>query len=203
MSKQLTVCVFAGAGGSPALVRDAETIGSMLAESGCHVFYGGSSRGVMGGLARGFKMGRNFYKTAARMTGVLPESIAKLKHFDPDLELIVKPDMPSRKAVFWECDSFLCLPGGFGTFDELFEILTETKLGHQQRRPIIIYNAGGFYDPLQRMFANMQWFGLASADRIQLAKFVTTPQEAVHATLAVTRQDSAPEKPEARLPGSE
>lgn len=176
----------------------------MFAEAGCHVFYGGSSRGVMGGLARGFKMGRNFYKTGARMTGVLPESIAKLKHFDPELELIVKPDMAQRKAVFWEnCDAFLCLPGGFGTFDELFEILTETKLGHVAPRPIVIYNAGGYYDPLKRMFANMQWFGLATADRIGLALFVSTPMEAVHATVTEPGKDSDSKEPASRLPRSE
>jgi uncharacterized protein (TIGR00730 family) len=189
------VCVFAGAGGSAALIRDAYTIGYNLAELGCHVYYGGSKRGVMGGLANGFVEGhgRNLFATSAdfetqsaneptkrpALTGVLPESIARLKHYDPAIDLVVTPDMPSRKAVFWQCDAFLCLPGGIGTCDELFEIWTHVKLGHERRRPIVVYNPAGFWDPLKQLLKNMMWHGTCPADRASLVQFTAQPIEAV------------------------
>jgi uncharacterized protein (TIGR00730 family) len=170
------VCVFAGARGSSDLYPDADHIGYGLSQRGCHIFYGGSSKGIMGSLAKGAVR-----SGIGRITGVLPESIAALKHYDPAIDLIVKPDMPSRKAVFWECDAFLCLPGGFGTLDELFEIATEMKLGHADRRPVVVYNQGGFYDGLKLQLLRMGWAGTMPAERLNIIKMVKTVQEAIDA----------------------
>lgn len=182
------VCVFAGARGGQELLPAAEQCGKLLAQAGYHVLFGGSSKGVMGALTRGV------LTEGGKITGILPASIASLKHYRDDIEIVVTADMPTRKAHFWECDAFLCLPGGFGTLDELFEIATETKLGHQDQRPIVVLNDGGFYDHLKALIDRMVWSGTMPRERANLVKFTRTPAEAI-AALAIPGQDHNPEIP--------
>jgi predicted Rossmann-fold nucleotide-binding protein len=94
--------------------------------------------------------------------------------------MVITPDMPSRKKVFWDnCTAFLCLPGGFGTCDELYELATETKLGHQERRPIVVYSPGGFFKPMQVMHDKMVHYGLMPQERADLITFTGDIDEAV------------------------
>lgn len=187
----MKVCVFAGARGGAELMSDNRLIGAELAKRGCQVYYGGSRKGVMGAVADGFKAWHLTHRPTTDdsgipdgwvdMIGVLPETIHRLGHFDPDVSNIITSDMPSRKLYFWQCDAFLCLPGGAGTMDELFEIWTETKLGHQKARPIVVFNQGGFYNGLLELIRRMHWSGTMPADRVNLVKFVNQPIEAVNA----------------------
>lgn len=195
------VCVFAGARGCPELLPDAEWFGAELAKRGHHVYFGGSNKGVMGALARGI------IAHGGQLTGVLPESIKRLRHYNPSLDLVTTPDMASRKAVFWQCDAFLCLPGSYGSLDELFEILTHVKLGHEQSRPVVVYNqqmsdGHGFYDGLDRMVRDMVRYGTMPPDRAELVRIVSERKDALNATVAMVGKNPVDTRAETGLAGS-
>ncbi len=152
----------------------AKEITSLLIRSNWDLIYGGSSRGVMGAVADTVK------ELGGKITGVLPKKIYELKHFDEEIETLVAETMATRKQIFWDrSDAYLALPGAYGTLDEISEILTLTKLGYLEPKPVVIYNGFGFYDPLRRLFQNMQDCGLMGSDRANLAQFADTPEEAV------------------------
>jgi len=175
----MRVCVFAGAGGTSSLVVDAESIGAALAATGAYVVYGGSNKGVMGGLARGV-LGAD-----GHLTGVLPAKLAALKHYPPSVSVLeVTPDMPTRKAHFWECDAFLCLPGGAGTLDELAEIWCLQKLGYTTPKPIVIYNGAGFWDALKLLVQDMVRHGMMPQERADMLTFVDRIDQVVPALMA-------------------
>lgn len=164
-----TVCIFAGARGKDHLFPDCALIAKALSLSGWDVWYGGSSKGVMGAVCSSVKA------VGGRITGVLPKKVADLNHYDPEIGMVIAQDMAERKSHFWKCDLFLCLPGAYGSMDELFEILTLTKLGYVEKRPIIIFNQFGMYDPLKQLFKNMVDHGLMGSDRADLVKFCDSP----------------------------
>lgn len=169
-----TVCIFAGAGGHESMFADNAWIATELVKSGWDIMYGGSSKGVMGAVCRAVK------EAGGRIIGVLPEKIAALKHYDPAIEMRVADDMAQRKAHFWECDAFLCLPGSYGTMDELFEVLTLTKLGYiSPARPIVIFDQDDFYTPIWDLIDNMYEKGFLSASRYDLLKFHRYPPAVV------------------------
>ena len=174
------VCVFAGARGTDHWQADARYIGQELARRQCHVFYGGSSKGVMGALADGVMS-----VVGGKITGVLPEKIAALKHYRPDIEIVSAKTMAERKAVFWNCDSFLCLPGGLGTMDELFEIWTLTKLGYQEHKPIVVFNQYGFYDPLRSVVNKMVDNRFMTHERSGMVLWADTANDAIDLTTQV------------------
>ena len=174
----MRVCIFAGAGGHATHSYDAYYIGVDLAAAGCHVVYGGSKRGVMGSVSGGALDGGGF------VTGVLPEKIAALKHYPAGINLITTPDMPTRKAHFWECDAFLCLPGGAGTLDELAEIWCLQKLGYTTPKPIVIYNGGGFWDALKLLVQDMVRHGMMPQERADMLTFVDRIDQVVPALMA-------------------
>ncbi len=139
------VCVFCGSapGARPAYAAAAEALGALLAGRGLELVYGGASVGLMGvvadaALARGGKV-----------FGVLPEVLADKERAHAGLtELRIVGSMHQRKALMAErADAFVALPGGFGTLDELFEILTWAQLGLHQK-PIGLYDVEGFFAPL-------------------------------------------------------
>ena len=140
-----SVCVFCGgnSGANPRFAEAAARVGEVIAEAGLCLVYGGSSVGLMGiaanaALARGGKV-----------LGVIPESLASKEIAHLGLtELRVVSSMHERKALMVErSDAFVALPGGFGTLDELFEILTWGQLG-RHRKPIALLNIDGYYNPL-------------------------------------------------------
>ena len=169
-----TVCVFAGARGPSELHETIKEVGTELASQGCEVLYGGSAKGIMGALARGVA------EAGSKAIGVLPERIAALKHHSDLTETVVVKDMPSRKEIFWQSDAYLCLPGGLGTMDELFEIWALTKLGYSHSsKPIVVLNLDGYYDYLIHFLERMVTDGYLTRERRDMVKFVTDPLEAV------------------------
>ncbi len=170
------ICIFAGARGKSELYTDAAYIARNLVERGCDIIYGGSSKGIMGAVAAAAKLARG------KIIGVLPEKVHALGHFDRDAHTIVAGNMAERKGHFWDkSDAFLCLPGGVGTCDELFEVWTLTKLGYiSPAKPIVVYNGNGFYDPLIELKNNMVRFGTMPEERAELVRFTNSPWEAVN-----------------------
>lgn len=142
----------------------ARSTGRELARRGIRLVYGGGGVGMMGAVADA-ALG-----AGGRVTGVIPAflSTAELRH--PDVaDMIVTASMHERKLrMVEEADAFLALPGGFGTLDELFEVLTWAQLGIHHK-PAGILNTGGFFDPLLACLDRMtdQGFLLAS-DRSRL-----------------------------------
>lgn len=145
MAELGNVCVFCGSkpGTSPAFLDAARELGAELARRGIGLVYGGASVGLMGALADAALEG------GGKVTGVIPQRLVDREIAHTGLtDLRVVGSMHERKATMEKLsDGFIALPGGFGTFEELFEIITWRQLGLHQK-PIAVLNAGGYYDPL-------------------------------------------------------
>jgi len=125
----------------------AEAVGAEIARQGWGLVYGGGKTGLMGAVARGTK------RAGGRVIGVIPEfmKVRELEFTEAD-ELISVLTMRERKMLMeTRADAFLALPGGWGTLEELLEILT---LAHLEvlHKPIIILNQDGYYDDLLKLF---------------------------------------------------
>lgn len=146
------ICVFcaSGIGKNPMYGAAAFELGSKLAEMRIGVVYGGAKVGVMGKLADG-TLSKN-----GKIIGIIPDFLKKKEIAHQELtELITVSSMHERKALMQEkSDGFIALPGGFGTMEELFEILTWGQLG-LHRKPIGILNVNGYYDSLIELIERM------------------------------------------------
>lgn len=139
------LCVFCGSadGVRPEYRAAASAFGRFAAERGLELVYGGGRVGLMGALADGC------LAAGGRILGVIPRSLMEkeLGH-GGCTELRVVDSMHERKAQMAEAaDAFVALPGGIGTFEELFEVWTWSQLG-LHRKPCGLLNVAGFYDPL-------------------------------------------------------
>ncbi|NJL08199.1 MAG: TIGR00730 family Rossman fold protein [Methylacidiphilales bacterium] len=147
------VCVYCGssAGSEPVFADTARTFGRLLAEHGIRLIYGGGSLGLMGTVARAVTDG------GGRVTGIIPRFLVEREFaFDSAEEMIVTDDMHERKRLMFErADAFVALPGGIGTLEELVEQLTWAQLG-RHRKPILIANVEGFWDPLLALLDHMR-----------------------------------------------
>jgi uncharacterized protein (TIGR00730 family) len=161
MSKINAVCVYCGssAGNDPAFVKAAEALGKSFAESGTRLVYGGGSVGIMGALARAV------LKHGGKATGIIPEFLFRREQPEVGNEkLIVTRDMHERKRLmFEEADAFVALPGGIGTLEELVEQLTWVQIG-QHKKPLLLVNTNGFWDPLRDLLDHMEKLGFIYGD---------------------------------------
>lgn len=139
------VAVFCGSkhGSNPIYASDAATLAKELALIGLDIVYGGSKKGIMGELANSALV------HGAHVTGVIPEMLLAWEHEHESLtQLIITKDMHERKRTMYEMGiAGIVLPGGFGTLDEMFEMLTWNQLSIHDKK-IYILNSGGFYDHL-------------------------------------------------------
>ena len=139
------VAVFCGSkfGSDPVYASDAATLAKELALGGLDIVYGGSKKGIMGELAN------SALANGARVTGVIPEMLLAWEHEHDSLtHLIITKDMHERKRTMYQMGvAGIVLPGGFGTLDEMFEMLTWNQLSIHDKK-IYILNSGGFYDHL-------------------------------------------------------
>jgi hypothetical protein len=139
------VCVFCGSshGRDPRHAEAAARLGRLLAARGLGVVFGGGSVGLMGVLAD------HALAAGGSVIGVIPHGLAarELAHRGVS-DMRVVPTMHARKAAMASlADGFVALPGGMGTFEELFEVVTWGQLGIH-RKPIGVLNVAGYYDPL-------------------------------------------------------
>ena len=150
-------------GNDTEIYQTAFELGKFMAENNIRLVYGGSKLGLMGQVAKGV-MDHN-----GKATGVIPDFLKtkEVVHTNLD-ELITTQDMHQRKLIMNErSDAFMALPGGFGTFEELFEIVTWAQLG-LHRKPIGLLNIGGFYDDLINMFNKMCAKGLLKRENLDI-----------------------------------
>jgi uncharacterized protein (TIGR00730 family) len=153
MSKIHALCVYCGSspGTDPAFIAAAEAFGKILADNGVRLIYGGGSVGIMGSLAHAV------LDHGGEVTGIIPEFLTRRERpRQMPQELIVTPDMHERKRQMFErADGFVALPGGIGTLEELVEQLTWAQLG-RHRKPILIANISGYWDPLLTLIEHMR-----------------------------------------------
>jgi uncharacterized protein (TIGR00730 family) len=141
----MRLCVFCGsnAGQDPIYLATAHALGEVLAASGIDLVYGGAAVGLMGAVADAAMA------KGGHVIGVMPQALVDKEIAHRGLsDLRVVGSMHERKALMAElADGFIALPGGLGTFEELFEVWTWAQLGYH-RKPCALLNAGGFYDKL-------------------------------------------------------
>src|SRR6187549_2842121 len=141
----MRVCVFAGSssGSRPEYRTAAEDLGRELAARGIELVYGGAQVGLMGGVADAVLAG------GGRVTGVIPNALVEKEVAHRGLtDLRIVTSMHERKALMADLsDAFVALPGGWGTLDEMFEILTWAQLGLHSK-PIGLLEVGGYFTPL-------------------------------------------------------
>ena len=139
------ICVYCGSspGKNPAYLQAAENLAGVMCERGIGLVYGGAAIGVMGAIANAVLDG------GGEAIGVIPSSLAVKEVAHSNLtELHVVASMHERKAMMAEfSDGFIALPGGWGTLEEIFEILTWAQLGFHHK-PCGLLNVGGYYDGL-------------------------------------------------------
>ena len=139
------VCVFCGSsfGARPEYESTAQQLGTLLAERNIGLVFGGSHAGLMGAIADAA------LSAGGEVIGVIPEALVRKEIAHRYLsDLRVVGSMHERKALMAELgDGFIALPGGCGTFEEFFEIVTWAQLG-MHRKPIALLNVAGYYDSL-------------------------------------------------------
>lgn len=147
-----SICVFAGSGvgSKPGYSEAALLLGKAIADMGLHLVYGGGNIGLMRVIAD------SVLDNGGKVTGVMPKSIVEKEIAHLELtELHVVDTMHQRKALMAELsDAFIALPGGFGTCDELFEVLTWNQL-EIIRKPLGLLNVDHYYDHLMTFMDHM------------------------------------------------
>jgi uncharacterized protein (TIGR00730 family) len=153
MSTIRNICVYCGSspGTDPRFIKDATTLGGILADADIGLIYGGGSVGLMGAVSSAT------IAKGGNVTGVIPEFLSGRERPLADAqELIVTHDMHERKRIMFErSDAFVALPGGIGTLEELVEQLTWAQLG-RHKKPILILNIKSFWDPLCALLDHMR-----------------------------------------------
>ena len=174
MSTIRTVCVYCGSspGTDPAFLEAARRFGKILASERVGLVYGGGSRGLMGAVAT------SVLDNGGHVTGIIPEFLQNREQtLRRAQEIIVTPDMHMRKqTMFDKADAFVALPGGIGTLEELVEQLTWAQLG-RHKKPILILNAKGFWDPLCALLDHMRGMEFIRAELGVVLLVAKTPEE--------------------------
>lgn len=170
-----TVCVFCGSSNpkDPNFGQAADRLGMLIAQQGLRLVYGGGNVGLMG------RVSQAVMKAGGHVTGVIPEKLNNL--VEPALisELVVVPDMHSRKSHMYEqSDAFIAMAGGIGTLEELFEVYTWQQLGYHSK-PLALLNLGGFFDPLVQMLDRLVETGFFKQEHRDNLIVARTPDEAL------------------------
>jgi uncharacterized protein (TIGR00730 family) len=174
--KEKTICVYASS--SDALKKEycdaAFALGQAMTRLNYDLVFGAGDVGLMGQCARGVKKG------GGRVIGVIPEALNKPGIVYPQCdELFVTQTMRQRKQMMEErARGFIALPGGFGTLEEVLEILTLKQLRYHNK-PIVLLNIRGFYDGLLEQFEHIMRENFAKEASRQLYTLASDPQEAV------------------------
>lgn len=158
-----SLAVFCGSksGNNPLFEEQAKALGHALASKKITLIYGGGNKGIMGAVSNAV------LEKDGKVAGIIPELLKEREHHHKGItELIIVDDMHTRKKILYEkCDAAIILPGGFGTMDELFEMLTWNQLSIHDKK-IFVLNTAGFYDHLLSFVQNMQKEGFLY-DRVE------------------------------------
>ncbi|MBI1954473.1 MAG: TIGR00730 family Rossman fold protein [Proteobacteria bacterium] len=176
MTQIQTVCVYCGSSSKTAMIYQdtAIQIGELIAQNGFHLVYGGGRLGLMGLVADGV------LRYGGKAFGFIPEYLETFEGGHDHLtELHIVDSMHTRKWRMSQMgDAFLVLPGGFGTLDELFEILTWRQI-KLHNKPIILVNVNKYWDPLISLIKQVTEHQFAKKEDIDLLTLVDSPEEAI------------------------
>ena len=179
-----SICVFCGArfGTDPAGREVAQRLGELLAQEGIAMVYGGGGVGLMGLVANAA------LKAGGKVVGVIPRFLLQREAGHPALtETLVVETMHDRKlAMFERSDAFVVLPGGIGTLEELFEVLSWRTLGLHSK-PIVIVDQGGYWQPLAALLRGVVEGGFAERTHLDHVAFVSDLKDVLPAIAAMPR----------------
>ena len=148
-----SLAVFCGSksGNNPLFVAEATALGYIMASKKTTLIYGGGNKGIMGAVSNAV------LEKEGKVIGIIPEILKDREHHHGGItELIIVDNMHTRKKILYEkCDAAIILPGGYGTMDEFFEMLTWNQLSIHDKK-IFILNTAGFYDHLLAFAETMQ-----------------------------------------------
>lgn len=170
----MRICIYGSASDdiSRHYKEETEALGKMLAQNGHSLVFGGGACGLMGAAARGF------YSEGADIIGVVP----KFFHVDGILfehcrEMIRTDTMRTRKQKMDDlAEAFITTPGGIGTYEEFFEIITLKQLG-QSQKPLILFNIDGYYEPLRMLLQNCVDGHFMPQNTLELLHFSDTKED--------------------------
>ena len=172
-----SLAVFCGSkhGTNPVFAQHAVELGRLLAAHQIRLIYGGGSAGIMGVIAD------SVMQNGGQVTGIIPKILLEWEVQHRGItELIVSDDMHERKRTIYSlCDVALILPGGFGTLDELFEIVTWNQLTIHDKE-IFILNSGGFYEHLIAHIEKMKTEQFLYDEAIKRITIIKEPAELLH-----------------------
>lgn len=171
MSSISSICVFCGASDNVEehYFDEGKRFGKFLAERNIRLVYGGANCGIMGAIANGA------LEHGGKVTGVFPSILDGLEAAHSNLtEIITVDDMHTRKMTMFEkSDAFIVFPGGFGTMDETFEVITWKQL-QTHKKPVVIYNYNNYWDLWIEFTEHIISKGFASEDTRDMYNIVNT-----------------------------
>ena len=183
----MKICVFAASSDHLAacFTEAAEELGRLLGQGGHTLIFGGGRTGLMGACARGAA------ETGAEIIGVAPRFFDEPGVlYERCSRFVWTETMAERKTAMEEqAEAFLVLPGGIGTMEEFFEVLTQRQLG-LHAKPIALLNTGGFYDGLAAFLRGMTEQGFAGREVPALALLCGTPEEALRALAEAPKREA-------------
>ena len=171
------VCVFASSSNDlrECFYADAQRLGELLGKSGMNIVYGGSRLGLMYACAGACA------KSGGEIIGVMPEKLYNMGVGNPEdcKEFILTTGMRERKAKMDEVsDAVVALAGGFGTLEEISEMIVQKQLGYNSK-PIVLLNTDGFYDELVKFFDKIIEERFAKMNSKELYYIASTPEDAI------------------------
>lgn len=170
----ITVYCGSSAGNNPVLPEQAKVLGRLMAKEKITLVYGGSSLGIMGAIADSVML------HSGEVIGVIPENLfaKEVAHKDITRLLVIKT-MHERKHHMAELgDAFIALPGGYGTFEELFEIITWNQLKIIEK-PVILLNSDGYYDKLISFLNDAFTKGFIRPENKKILFVAESPEQAI------------------------
>ncbi|MGR9048083.1 LOG family protein [Halobacillus faecis] len=171
------ICVFAGssAGNDPIFIEKTKALGERLAAKDIELVYGGAKSGLMGVLAD------QVLDSGGKVTGIMPSHLFEKEIVHPNItEMIEVGTMHERKAKMSElADGFIALPGGFGTFEELFETVSWAQIG-LHTKPLALYNIAEYYTPLVQLIEHAIKAGFVPEDNRELFIDAKDPASLLH-----------------------
>lgn len=171
-----SVAIFCGSrsGNRPQYETDAQQLGQLLATAEIQIVYGAGNKGIMGCVANAA------LEYGGSVTGVIPRILIEWEVQHTGLtELIVTETMHQRKKLMYElCDAAIILPGGYGTMDEFFEMLTWNQLSIHKKK-IFLLNTAGFFKPLEAYLQIMEDEGFLYNHVEPRISFCETPEEVI------------------------
>jgi uncharacterized protein (TIGR00730 family) len=168
MNSLQSIAIYCGAcsGNDPIYAQEAYALGTLLAERDIRLVYGGGNVGLMKEVADGCIDHGGF------VIGVIPQMLKDHELAHPGIhKLYTTQSMQERKIMMAQlADGFIAMPGGFGTMEEMFEVLSLTQLNYQQK-PVGVLNINGYYDPILEWVQNAHKSGFISQNHTKLLNF--------------------------------